>query len=97
MLDAEAVIALLAAHASEVRRRYGVSRFGVFGSFARGDAAEDSDLDVFVEFSRPTFRNYMGLKQYLQELTGLTVDLVCVAALSPALERVVKDEVRYVA
>jgi uncharacterized protein len=58
----------------------------VFGSRVRGDARADSDLDVLVEFTHPTFRNYMGLKRFLERLIGVPVDLVSAAALKPLLK-----------
>jgi len=91
------MIRAISQNAGEIRRDFGVARLGVFGSRARGDATADSDLDVLVEFEHPTFRNYMGLKHYLEQLLGVTVDLVSAAALKPVLKEHVMREVKYVA
>lgn len=95
--ESEAMVARIEESADEIRTRFGVSRLGVFGSRIRGDESRDSDLDVLVEFAYPTFRNYMGLKRYLEELSGVAVDLVSAAALKPLLKNYVMNEVRYVA
>lgn len=97
MSDTEAILASIEERADDIRARFGVSRLGVFGSRVRGEETSDSDLDVLVEFSVPTFRNYMGLKRYLEELTGLAIDLVSDAALRPLMRPHIMDEVRYVA
>lgn len=97
MTEAETIIRSIESHAEEIRSDFGVARLGVFGSRVRGDATTDSDLDVLVEFDDPTFRNYMGLKRFLEDLLGLPVDLVSAAALRPALEPYIRAEVRYVA
>jgi predicted nucleotidyltransferase len=52
---------------------------------------------VLVEFVHPTFRNYMGLKRFLERLIGVPVDLVSIAALKPLLRDHIMREVKYVA
>jgi uncharacterized protein len=95
--DTDMIISAIQEHGEEIRVEFGVARLGVFGSRIRGDARTDSDLDVLVEFSRPTFRNYMGLKRFLERLIGMRVDLVSAAALKPFLKERILREVRYVA
>ena len=97
MSETETIIDSIEQRAEEIRARFGVSRLGVFGSRVRGEETADSDLDVLVEFSAPTFRNYMGLKRFLEELSGLPVDLVSAAAMKPSLKPYIFGEVRYVA
>lgn len=97
MTEIQTIICEIQSHADEIKVDYGVARLGVFGSRVRGDASTDSDLDVLVEFAHPTFRNYMGLKRYLEDLIGMPVDLVSAAALRPALEPYIRAEVQYVA
>jgi predicted nucleotidyltransferase len=95
--DTDMIISIIQEHGEEIRVEFGVARLGVFGSRVRGEARTDSDLDVLVEFSRPTFRNYMGLKRFLEHLIGVPVDLVSVAALKPLLKEHIMREVRFVA
>lgn len=97
MTDTDALISLIKEHGQEIRVEFGVARLGVFGSRVRGEARAESDLDVLVEFVHPTFRNYMGLKRFLERLTGMPVDLVSAAALRPFLKERIAREVRYVA
>lgn len=86
------MIHTLRRHRGEVSA-FGVSRIGVFGSHARGEADEDSDVDVLVELSEPTFDNFMDLVFFLEELFGREVDLVTTEALSPYIAPVVRKEV----
>ncbi len=72
---------------------FGVHRIGVFGSHARGDEVETSDVDVLVEFNEATFDNFMDLIFYLEDLFGRDVDLVTINALSPYIESIVRREV----
>ena len=57
---------------------YGVRRIDLFGSYARGEERQKSDIDILVEFEKgkKTFDNYMGLVLFLEDLLGLKVDLV---------------------
>ena len=74
-------------------RELGVVRLALFGSAARGEMTEASDLDVMVVFAdgHKTFDNFMELKFFLEDLfLGMTVDLVLESSLKPAIrERVV--------
>jgi uncharacterized protein len=60
----------------ETIKGFGVRRLGIFGSYARGEQTETSDMDFLVEFERPTFKNYFGLKFFLEKLFDCKVDLV---------------------
>ena len=79
-----------------VLRRYGVRRAAVFGSFARGEAREDSDLDIIVEFEEGrSLLDLAGLKVELEDVLGRRVDIVTYGSLHPLLrERVLKEEKR---
>lgn len=76
----------------------GVERLGIFGSLARGDAREDSDVDVLVLF-RPearTFDNLFTVGEVLEEVFNRRVDLVTEHALSPYIGPRIRAEIRYV-
>jgi predicted nucleotidyltransferase len=83
---------LLREHKAEMVSRFGVKRLALFGSTARDEAREDSDVDVLVDFVHPaTFHGYFDLKFYLEGLLGHEVDLVCDKAvrepIRPHIER----------
>jgi predicted nucleotidyltransferase len=75
----------------------GVHRIGLFGSHARGEAREGSDLDFLVEFEPglKTFDNYMDLKAFLEELFGSRVDLVIPETLKARLRDGILRETVY--
>jgi uncharacterized protein len=66
---------------------------GIFGSFARGTATADSDIDVLVRFRRPkSLVAIVRLERELSALLGRKVDLLTEASLSPFLRpHVVRD------
>jgi predicted nucleotidyltransferase len=71
----EAVLQRLRLALPYLRRRYGVVRLSLYGSFARGAAVEDSDVDLLVELSRPLGLEFVSLAQYLERKLGRRVDL----------------------
>lgn len=82
---------------ADVIKGYSVLRIGVFGSVARGEAGEDSDIDVLVEFSEVTFDNYFDLKFFLEDLLGRKVDLVIAEDVKARLKPRILAEVEYAA
>ena len=71
----EAVLQRLRLALPHLRRRYGVVRLSLYGSFARGAAVEESDVDLLVELSRPLGLEFVTLVQYLERKLGRKVDL----------------------
>jgi hypothetical protein len=80
-------------------RRFGVRRLSVFGSFARGEPNEESDVDLLVEFEpdKKTFDNLLGLADFLEELFGRKVDIVTPESLNPHFGHHILDEAEYAA
>ncbi len=76
-------------------KTFGVRKLGLFGSCARGEANEASDLDFIVEFERKTFDNYMDLKIFLEKLFNCPVDLVIADAVKPRLRQRISQETIY--
>ncbi|MGD8667931.1 MAG: nucleotidyltransferase family protein [Desulfobacterales bacterium] len=93
--DKAAVLSILKEKQSEIAGRFSVRRIGLFGSFARGEAGPDSDVDILVEFNKPTFDNYMDLKFYLEEVLNHPVDLVIHDTVKPRLKPIIEKEVVY--
>ena len=76
-------------------RGFGVKRLGLFGSVARGEATEGSDLDFLVELEIKSFDVYMDLKDFLEEMFDCKVDLVMKDALKPRLREPILKETVY--
>ncbi|MBI1731168.1 MAG: nucleotidyltransferase domain-containing protein [Gammaproteobacteria bacterium] len=92
------VLELLTDRHQQIAARFGVERLALFGSAARDELGVSSDVDVLVEFVGPaTFRAYMDLKIYLEELLGRPVDLVTKKALRHELRSNVEKEMINVA
>ena len=69
----------------------------VFGSVARDEARQDSDVDILVEFQGPaTFNGYMDLKFFLEDLLGCPVDLVTRKSVRPRVKAQIESEAQYV-
>ena len=77
----------------EICRANDVAMVGVFGSMARGEATDRSDVDLLVRFGRPkSLLSVVALERQLGEALGRKVDLLTEAALSPYLrDRVLAD------
>ena len=89
----EELLALLARHKPVLAERFGVASLRLFGSFARGTAREDSDVDVLVRFIRPPSPDdYFGAQFYLEDLLGRSVDLVSETALRERLRPYVERD-----
>lgn len=78
-----------------IRTRFCVTRIGVFGSVARGEDRPESDIDLLVEFApgEATFRNFMELVYFFEDLFGRNVDLVTDQGLSKYIRQTVEKEV----
>lgn len=92
------VLAVLREHLPALREEYRVKSLAVFGSVVRDEATDQSDVDILVEFdSPPTFSLFMGLKERLEVILGIPVDLATPAALKPRIRPRVEREAVHVA
>ncbi len=80
-------------HKKELVKNYGVKEIGIFGSYVRGEQAENSDVDVLVELEKPIgFFKFLELEEYLVKIIGLKVDLVTKKALKPTIGKYILEE-----
>lgn len=79
----------LAEQKEYLRKTYGVEEIGVFGSFARGDNDEKSDIDISVQLNHEKVPvglfAFSGMRFYLEDLLGRKVDLVTKEGIKPLI------------
>ncbi len=90
-------IEILKKHEDTIKKKFGVKRMGIFGSFAKGEGREESDIDILVEFEKTVdFFEFLDLKEFLENLFHREVDLVTKRALKPLIKEKILKEVIYV-
>ena len=79
-------------------KSYGVRQLGIFGSFVRNEAKENSDIDFFVEFypEQKTFKNFMRLFDTLEFITGRKIEIITPQSLSKHIGPYILKELEYV-
>ena len=95
-LNKEKILSTLTSN-KEVLEKFGVSRIGLFGSYARGSAGNDSDVDLLVDFKseKKTLKNLVELGEYLEILFAKKVDIVTPQGLSKYIGPYILKEVKY--
>ncbi|MDM8336840.1 nucleotidyltransferase family protein [Mediterranea massiliensis] len=76
MKSTEEIIEILREFKRTSAEKYGIEELALFGSAARGEQTEDSDIDVCVKLKKTSFRIYMSIKEELEKLFHLKVDLL---------------------
>jgi predicted nucleotidyltransferase len=85
MPDPEEILATLREQHEILSRSYPIRRMALFGSWARGEAREDSDVDVLVEVDPSIGLRFVDLGEELEKALGRRVDLVSRRAIKPSL------------
>ena len=75
-MEKEKIINIVAEHKQELKDKFGVEKIGLFGSYARGEEKDDSDIDFVVELSKPDLFCLIGVKFFLQDILNSKVDIV---------------------
>ncbi len=70
------IIRFLSEHKSEFEQKFSVTKIGLFGSYARGEYREGSDIDIVIEMKNPDLFNLIGVKQTIEEALRSSVDVV---------------------
>lgn len=100
MLTKETITKALREKYPYLAAEFGVKRIGLFGSYAKDAANEDSDIDLVVEFERPIGFKFIELAEYLERLLGRRVDILTPAGIGgiriPAVARRIEESVLYV-
>lgn len=92
MLTREEAVKLLQEKHPYLVAEFGVSKIGLFGSYAKGQSDETSDVDIVVELERPIGFRFVDLVDYLENLLGRRVDVLTPAGIQNIrIEQVAKS------
>ena len=81
---------LLREYKTQKAVQYGISRIGIFGSVARGEQTEKSDVDICVDLKKPSLFILVHIKEDLQRLFGKTVDII---RIRPEMDDLMKRDI----
>ena len=86
------IVSVLRQRKADLCGRYPIQRMALFGSWARGDAAPGSDVDILVDVAPSIGWDFVSLAEELEQLLGVKVDLVSRRAIRPALWAEIEPE-----
>lgn len=94
----EQIIAYIKAHKDAFRETYGIRSIGLFGSFARNEMTEESDIDIAIEMEsgKKNLHNFLAFKRFLEKEFNRKVDLGIESALKPEARKIIEKEIIYV-
>ena len=96
MYTLDEIKSILATAKPELQKKYPLSELGIFGSYARWDANENSDIDVLVDFNDVIGMRYFDLIDDISLLFNTKVDVVSKRGIKPNYFRFVNDDLQYV-
>jgi uncharacterized protein len=99
MLDQSEILKFLSENISELKTGYNVSKIGIFGSFARNEQTENSDIDIIFEFETGTtgiFEKKIKLQEYLHKSFNRDIDLCREKYIKPYVKNYLSREAIYV-
>lgn len=76
MIDKERLTQILKDSKHDLVTRYHISSIGIFGSCARGDFGENSDVDILIDYDQPIGIEFIDLAEELEKILNCKVDLV---------------------
>ena len=96
MITKEEILKMLARDKPELQRQFKVSKMALFGSYARGDQQPNSDVDILVEVDPSIGLDFVTLAERIEQLLGVSVDLVSSRAVSSKAMKYIEPELIYV-
>ncbi len=97
MLSQQKILNYLKTYKEKKKDTYSIKRLGLFGSYARGDEKEKSDIDIVVDFNESDLFNQIGIMQDLEEAFGKDVDVIALwKQMNPKLRSRIEKDVIYV-
>lgn len=70
------ILDILRGYKARVGEKYGIETLGLFGSVARGEQDENSDIDIFIKLKNVSYYVLMDIQEELEELFSQKIDLI---------------------
>ncbi|MCJ7728458.1 MAG: nucleotidyltransferase family protein [Sedimentisphaerales bacterium] len=96
MTTKEEILKTLTRDKAELQRRFKVSKMALFGSYARGDQQPNSDVDILVEVDPSIGLDFVTLAERIEQILGVSVDLVSSRAVKSKAMKYIEPELIYV-
>jgi predicted nucleotidyltransferase len=94
MLTKEHILEILRAHHPYLVSEYGIKRIGIFGSYAKREQHDTSDIDVIAEFDRPLGLKFVEFTEYLESLFGEKTDVLTPAGIQGIRNKQIAREIQ---
>lgn len=91
------IIEMLRRYKEQYAERYGIETLGLFGSVARGEQNDKSDIDVFVKLRQTSYYTLMDIKEDLEQLFNKKIDLITIhEAMRALFKRNIEQDAIYI-
>ena len=91
------VIEILKQYKKENSKKYGITNLGIFGSYSKGVATDDSDIDIVIETREPDIYKLVHIKDELEKLFNKPVDIIRNREkMNPYLKKRIEKDAQYV-
>ena len=96
MITRDEIEKTLKNHELFLKEKFKVNKLGLFGSFIKGNANEESDIDILVDVDPSIGWYFVDLQEFLEKQLGRKVDLISTRAIKKQLKDVILNEVQYI-
>lgn len=96
MYSLEKILQILKHYKPQLQKKYPVSQIGVFGSYAKGEATDKSDIDIVVELSGPMGLNFVAMADEIEAFFGIKTDVVTKRSIKPEYMQFIEKDIVYV-
>jgi len=94
MMTKEYILNFLTTHKQEMQDTYALTKIGLFGSYAKDTANENSDIDIVVDMPS-NFDAFFDLKDFLEKELRKNIDLGLEKSMRPFIKNAIKDDILY--
>lgn len=95
-MNKEQIIDFLTTHKQELQKKFSLTKIGLFGSYAKDSATEDSDIDIAIESSKKDFFLREDLKEYLENHFKKSVDIGYIDSIRKYYKNKIEKDIIYV-